>query len=97
MTYRFRTPNISFLSILPKDMNDRSLVMDPLLIHAKADAQGIAHIDVPIGSPNSEADMVVTVTNTAEPPLHYDFSSLAGRLQWKGDPVQEQRRLRDEW
>lgn len=27
----------------------------------------------------------------------YDFSDLVGRLQWKGDAVAEQRRLRDEW
>lgn len=27
----------------------------------------------------------------------YDFSDLVGKLQWKGDAVAEQRRLRDEW
>ena len=27
----------------------------------------------------------------------YDFSDLAGKLEWKGDAVTEQRRLRDEW
>jgi predicted DNA-binding antitoxin AbrB/MazE fold protein len=27
----------------------------------------------------------------------YDFSDLVGRLSWVGDPVAEQRRLRDEW
>ncbi|MCB0544071.1 MAG: hypothetical protein KDC61_00260 [Saprospiraceae bacterium] len=27
----------------------------------------------------------------------YDFSDLAGKLQWKGDAVAEQRKLRDEW
>ena len=26
-----------------------------------------------------------------------DFSDLVGKLQWKGDAVAEQRRLRDEW
>lgn len=28
---------------------------------------------------------------------NYDFSDLAGKLEWKGDSVSEQRRLRDEW
>ena len=28
---------------------------------------------------------------------NYDFSDIAGKLQWKGDAVAEQRRLRDEW
>lgn len=27
----------------------------------------------------------------------YDYSDLTGRLQWRGDAVAEQRRLRDEW
>jgi len=27
----------------------------------------------------------------------YDFSDLIGKLQWQGDAVAEQRRLRDEW
>ena len=28
---------------------------------------------------------------------NYDFADLAGKLEWKGDAVAEQRRLRDEW
>ena len=27
----------------------------------------------------------------------YDFSDLAGKLEWDGNAVFEQRRLRDEW
>ncbi len=27
----------------------------------------------------------------------YDFSDLAGKLEWQGDVVAEQRKLRDEW
>ena len=27
----------------------------------------------------------------------YDFSGLTGKLDWRGDSVKEQRRLRDEW
>ncbi|MBK7935614.1 MAG: hypothetical protein IPJ82_00320 [Lewinellaceae bacterium] len=27
----------------------------------------------------------------------YDFSDLANQLQWQGDAVAEQRKLRDEW
>jgi len=30
-------------------------------------------------------------------PKNYDFSDLVGKLQWKGDAVSEQRKLRDEW
>ena len=27
----------------------------------------------------------------------YDFSDLVGKLQWSGNALDEQRRLRDEW
>jgi hypothetical protein len=27
----------------------------------------------------------------------YDFSDLTGRLSWRGDVIEEQRALRDEW
>lgn len=27
----------------------------------------------------------------------YDFSDLVGKLQWIGDPLAEQRQLRNEW
>lgn len=27
----------------------------------------------------------------------YDFSDLSGRLQWQGNALNEQHRLRDEW
>ena len=30
-------------------------------------------------------------------PKQYDFSDLSGRLQWQGNALQEQKRLRDEW
>jgi len=38
---------------------------------------------------------VVLLKNT--PPPKYDFSDLIGKLQWRGDAVAEQRRMRDEW
>ena len=27
----------------------------------------------------------------------YDFSDLVGKLNWRGDPLSEQRKIRDEW
>lgn len=27
----------------------------------------------------------------------YDFSDLIGQLTWRGDPLAEQKRIRDEW
>lgn len=28
---------------------------------------------------------------------NYDFSDIAGKLEWQGDAIQEQRTIRDEW
>ena len=40
---------------------------------------------------------VVMIPIEIEKRRKYDFSDLAGKLQWRGDAVAEQRRLRDEW
>jgi hypothetical protein len=29
--------------------------------------------------------------------MKYDFSDLTGKLKWKGNSVEEQRKIRDEW
>ena len=39
--------------------------------------------------------MIPIAEEVAKP--RYDFSDLIGKLQWEGDAVKEQRRLRDEW
>ncbi len=39
--------------------------------------------------------MIPISENTPKP--KYDFSDLVGKLEWQGDAVKEQRRLRDEW
>ena len=38
-----------------------------------------------------------TVDADSVPANRYDFSDLAGKLQWNGNAMSEQRRLRDEW
>ena len=43
------------------------------------------------------AHVLITLLKSSEGDKKYDFSSLAGRLQWKGNAVEEQRKLRDEW
>lgn len=32
-----------------------------------------------------------------KPPQAFSFSDLVGKLEWAGDPLAVQRRLRDEW
>lgn len=40
---------------------------------------------------------IVMTPIAKEEKTKYDFSDLVGKLQWNGDAVKEQRRLRDEW
>jgi predicted DNA-binding antitoxin AbrB/MazE fold protein len=37
------------------------------------------------------------VDSKADQGARYDFSDLIGKLTWKGDALNEQRRIRDEW
>jgi hypothetical protein len=49
----------------------------------------------------NEVPVIVTfledIIEKKEPVKNYRFSDLAGRLEWKGDAVAQQRALRDEW
>ena len=43
---------------------------------------------------------IVQPASTPSPgqePRCYDFSDIAGKLEWKGDAVHQQRLLRNEW
>ncbi|MBK8568433.1 MAG: hypothetical protein IPN76_35290 [Saprospiraceae bacterium] len=42
---------------------------------------------------------IVQPSTATQPPSpnRYDFSDLAGKLEWKGDAVAQQRLMRDEW
>ncbi len=41
-----------------------------------------------------EKESVIDIQETTP---KYDFSDLYGQLEWKGDAVAEQRKLRNEW
>ncbi|QYX34376.1 hypothetical protein [Sphaerospermopsis torques-reginae] len=47
---------------------------------------------------NSDSENVESLAiSTDNKPKKYDFSDLMGRLNWRGDAVEMQRSLRDEW
>jgi hypothetical protein len=55
-------------------------------------------IDLPEDFKNRKVEVIVLpVEENDEPRKTYDFSDLVGKLEWKGDAVAEQRKLRDEW
>lgn len=55
-------------------------------------------IALPESYQNKKLEVIVlTVEESNETKKKYDFSDLYGKLDWKGDAVAEQRKLRDEW
>ena len=61
-------------------------------------ADGRLRLDVPVELPAGTVELILVVSEPAQPNgLKYDFAGVAGRLEWRGDAVAEQRKLRDEW
>lgn len=59
-------------------------------------ATGLLTIELPEEYENRKLEVIV-IPLEEKVIKKYDFSDLAGKLQWKGDAVKEQRKLRDEW
>ncbi len=55
-------------------------------------------IELPEEYQNTKVEVIVLPLKEMEaPPKKYDFSKFVGKLEWKGDALAEQRKLRDEW
>lgn len=57
-------------------------------------------IDLPEEYINKKIEVLILPLEENEEPLKkpkYNFSDFFGKLQWKGDALEEQKRLRDEW
>jgi hypothetical protein len=55
-------------------------------------------IELPEEYHNIKVEVIVLpLQDTEEAKKKYDFSQFVGKLQWEGDSVAEQRKLRDEW
>jgi hypothetical protein len=69
-----------------------------LKVQGQIESNGHLHLDVQTQLPAGEANVVLTISSSNEPKNNgRNFSDLAGRLVWRGDPVAEQRRVRNEW
>lgn len=64
---------------------------------AKVNEDGQLEANVKTSLPAGIVDIVIVLPSSQTEERKYDFSDLVGRLKWDGDPVMEQRRLRDEW
>lgn len=59
------------------------------------------HMEVPDEFRGKKVEVIVfpvnIVSEDSVEKQKYDFSDVAGKMNWAGDAVSEQRRLRDEW
>ena len=55
-------------------------------------------LDVPVELPAGTVELVLVVGVSPQPDgSKYNFTGIVGRLEWQGDALKEQRKLRDEW
>jgi len=66
-------------------------------LEKETDKDGHIQLDVETEFKSEKVEIVINI-QPASPKNHkYDFSDLVGKLKWDIDPVEYQRRLRDEW
>lgn len=74
--------------------------MEVLKFTTTIDESGNLRLDIPTALSSGQVDIVVILnpssSESGQKPA-YDFSDLAGQLEWQGDAVSMQRTLRDEW
>jgi hypothetical protein len=59
-------------------------------------SDGRLRLDVPVELPAGTVELILVVSEPPRP-NGYDFAGVVGKLEWQGDAVEEQRKLRDEW
>ncbi len=72
--------------------------MEVLNLTGKIDDKGHLNLHLPTSFPpgNIEIVLIMNPIERKQEEKKYDFSDLAGKLNWKGDAVAVQRELRDE-
>lgn len=69
--------------------------MTTVIAKGKIDKNGVLRVKHPAFSLNKEIE--VTIIFQEEKNNKYDFSDLAGKLSWKGNSLELQKTLRNEW
>lgn len=72
--------------------------MKTLILKTKTNANGYIHLDLATDVTDAEVEVVVVVNELRGQTRPIGgLLDLVGKLQWRGDALAEQRRLRDEW
>jgi len=76
---------------------DYNIGMQTLKLKTMVHSDGHLRLDIPTSLPEGEVDLVVVIDKPSPSSRLESFKDLVGTLQWQGDALQEQRKLRDEW
>jgi len=60
-------------------------------------ADGHLSIDIPTAFEEGEVEIIIIIESKIKSKQKYNFSDLAGKLQWDGDALKSQKEIRDEW
>ena len=72
--------------------------MKTLTIDSHINRYGNIKLNIPTDMESGDIELVLVINpKKSKKNRSYDFSGISGKLEWKGDAVKEQRRLRDEW
>jgi len=71
--------------------------MKTLQIKTTTDRDGHLRLDMPLARSDIDVNVIVVMADFSNPKGKYDCSDLVGKLKWHGDPVKEQRSIREEW
>jgi hypothetical protein len=71
--------------------------METIKLVKKTGKDGHLKLDVPTSIKGSEVEILLVIEKKGDAGRRYDFSDISGKLQWEGDAVSVQRKLRDEW
>lgn len=71
--------------------------METVTLNVNIGDDGRLRLDLPTSLPQGQHRVVVSVRDQPDVDRKIDLSDLAGALQWRGDAVAQQRRLRDAW
>lgn len=69
-------------------------------IHQKTLKNGHLILDVPTALKDKNVEVVLIILETRtekDEKRKFDFSDLYGKLEWKGDALLEQKKIRSEW
>ena len=64
-------------------------------IYTQTTASGHLLLDVPTNFLNKNLEVVLVINEPKSAVSPYDFSEFIGKLEWQGDALAEQKRLRD--